>query len=80
MPRSYLFRPETLTVRAGTRVTWTNHDVFTHGVKLAQGGAQLTARPGHAVSHVFTAPGSYPYVCPFHPQMMKGVIRVEAAR
>ncbi len=80
MPRSYLFRPDTLTVRQGTRVVWTNHDVFTHGVRLEDGGAvNLVARPGHQVAHVFTRPGVFAYVCPFHSQMMKGVVRVVAA-
>lgn len=76
MPRSYLFRPETLTVRVGTRVTWTNHDAFTHGVRMA--GESVTARPGASVAHVFRQAGDVAYDCPFHPQMMKGVIRVVA--
>ncbi len=79
MPRSYLFRPATITVRPGTVVVWTNHDVFTHGVRVRGPGAfTLTARPGKSVSHQFVAPGSVAYDCPFHPQMMKGVVRVVA--
>ncbi len=44
------------------------------------GAVSLVARPGHQVSHVFTRPGVFAYQCPFHAQMMKGVIRVVAGR
>jgi plastocyanin len=76
MPRSYLFRPETLEVAVGTRVTWTNSDVFTHSVRLAGGGGTPPLRPGESGSYEFGREGTFAYDCPFHPQMMKGVVRV----
>ena len=79
LPRSYLFQPTRISVTAGTRVTWTNHDVFTHAVQLADSGARAQVmKPGDSVSLVLTVPGEHHYDCPFHPQMMKGVILVSA--
>ncbi len=80
LPRSYRFAPAAIRVTAGTRVTWTNHDVFTHGVRLAdRAGQPLVLRPGDSVSFVFTAPGLYRYDCPFHPHDMRGTVEVTAA-
>ena len=78
MPRSYLFSPSSITVKAGTKVTWTNSDQFTHGVRLLTPTAQNvgTTKPGESVSYTFTAPGTYTYDCPFHPQNMKGTVTV----
>ena len=80
LPRSYLFRPTAITVKSGTRVTWTNHDVFTHAVLLDEAGAAaLVMRPGDSVSLVLTAPGTHQYSCPFHPQMMRGTVQVSGS-
>ena len=78
MPRSYLFAPADITVAVGTKVTWTNSDQFTHGVAILS-PAKVdvgTAKPGESVSYVFSAPGTYAYDCPFHPQNMKGTVTV----
>jgi plastocyanin len=32
--------------------------------------------PGESVSHTFTTPGLYPYVCSLHPNDMKGSVLV----
>jgi plastocyanin len=32
--------------------------------------------PGESVSHTFTTPGLYPYVCSLHPKDMKGSVLV----
>ncbi len=80
LPRSYRFAPAAIRVAAGTRVTWTNHDVFTHGVRLAdRGGQPFVLPPGDSVSFVFTAPGLHRYDCPFHPHDMRGTVEVTAA-
>ena len=75
LPASYRFAPAAITVPAGTTVTWTNSDNFTHNVSL-EGLAPLTMAPGERASHTFTTPGSYPYVCSLHPKDMKGSVLV----
>jgi plastocyanin len=79
LPRSYLFQPANITVRAGTAVTWTNSDQFTHSVRLVDTGEVLAIlKPVDTLTHVFDKPGVYRYDCSFHPQNMKGTVTVTA--
>ena len=80
LPPSYRFQPGTITVPAGTTVTWTNDDHFTHNVDLADDPAEPPVmRPGESVRLTFATPGRFAYVCSFHPNDMRGVIVVTAA-
>jgi plastocyanin len=78
LPPSYLFSPAIITVKVGTTVTWTNHDNFTHSVRIpAQNGKVVgVMHPGQSVTYSFPAPGTYHYDCSFHPQNMKGTVVV----
>jgi plastocyanin len=75
LPKSYRFAPEAITVPAGSTVTWTNNDNFTHNVRL-DGAEPLQMAPGEAATHTFETPGTYPYVCSLHPQDMRGTVVV----
>jgi plastocyanin len=77
LPRSYRFAPEDITVPAGTEVTWTNNDNFTHSVRLLDSGEVQMMKPGESVSQTFTSPGLYRYDCSLHPNDMKGSVLVE---
>ena len=63
---------------AGTRVTWTNHDNFTHTVRLIDQGNRVvgTMSPGQSVTFTFSRPGTYRYDCSLHPQDMHGSVIV----
>jgi plastocyanin len=77
LPRSYRFAPAAITVPAGTTVTWTNSDQFTHNVRLLDnGGEVLDMAPGESVSYTFSEPGEYRYDCSLHPRDMQGVVIV----
>jgi plastocyanin len=77
LPPSYKFVPANITVPAGTEVTWTNNDNFTHSVRLLDdGGAVMNMKPGESVSFTFTTPGLRHYDCSFHSQNMKGTVLV----
>lgn len=78
LPKSYEFRPAAITVRADTTVTWTNHDNFTHTVRLIDQGDRVigTMAPGQRVTYTFTSPGTYRYDCSLHPQDMRGQVVV----
>ena len=72
-----MFGPATVTIRAGTTVTWVNNDGDLHTVTSTQG---LFASPGldqgDTFAYRFTTPGTYPYFCALHPHM-KGTIVVQ---
>lgn len=74
---NFTFSPPVITVKAGTRVTWTNQDQDAHNIAIKT-GTPFTSAPmqkGESASHVFDTPGSYPYVCGFHP-FMHGMVVV----
>jgi len=77
MPPSYKFSPAAITVKAGTTVTWTNHDNFPHNVTLLDGPKTSHDVPiGKTATITFDQPGTYHYQCTFHPAQMKGTVTV----
>ncbi|HSB38944.1 MAG TPA: plastocyanin/azurin family copper-binding protein [Gaiellaceae bacterium] len=75
MAKSYRFDPQTIEVRAGETVTWTNHDNFTHTVKV-DGQPDHKVGRGDSVSITFARPGTYHYVCTLHSHDMHGTVIV----
>ena len=76
---NFSFAPQTLTVKAGTTVTWTNRDDIPHGIASSnnafpKGKAMDT---DDSYTFTFTTPGTYQYFCYLHPHMV-GSIVVEA--
>jgi plastocyanin len=72
------FVPETITIAAGTTVTWTNDDFASgeyHDV-IAEDGSFISATygPGEAYSVSFDFPGAYGYYCDLHEGMYGRVI------
>lgn len=79
LPVSYRFVPASITVGAGTTVTWSNHDNFTHSVQFKDGGLPtepLLMQPGASATFTFATPGTYHYQCHLHPQQMQGTVTV----
>ena len=76
LPKSYKFVPAAIVVTAGSTVTWTNHDDFTHNVQLPDATAPLTMAPGASVTHTFDGPGDVAYLCSLHPRDMQGRVVV----
>ena len=75
---NFKFGPRTLTVTAGTKVTWTNDDVVAHSVNFSSGNINSKTLGQHAkFSHMFSTPGTYKYICEIHP-FMHGTIVVTA--
>jgi len=78
---NFTFTPQTLTVQAGTTVTWTNKDDIPHGV-ASENNAFAKSKAldtDDTYSFTFTTPGTYKYFCYVHPHMT-GTIVVEAKK
>lgn len=77
--KNFSFQPATLTVPAGTTVTWTNQDSVDH-TSTSDTGVWDSGRlaPGQSFSFMFTQAGMFPYHCMIHP-FMKGMIVVQAS-
>jgi plastocyanin len=68
--RNYDFAPKSLTVSAGTAVTWVNHDVTAHTATADHGGFDTgTVAPYASHTVDFKRPGTYTYHCAFHAFM-----------
>jgi plastocyanin len=74
---NFAYSPREITVTAGTRVTWVNHDDSPHTVtstakpKAFDSGAMDTDA---SFAFTFAAPGTYEYFCAVHPHMTGKVI------
>lgn len=70
------YRPQKLTVRVGQRIWWRNADTVNHTVSFRRGPGELgNVDPGRSLRARFARPGTYRYVCRYHPSMM-GRVRV----
>ena len=77
---NFTFAPATLTVTAGTTVTWKNEDDSPHRIGDKKGTFKSAALDtDDTFSHIFAAPGEYPYICTIHPYMV-GKILVKPAK
>jgi plastocyanin len=75
--RGFSFVSEETRVKAGTKVTWINHDAAGHTVTSDSNlfSSKLLSQ-GKTFEYVFNKPGTYKYHCIIHPDM-KGTIVVE---
>jgi plastocyanin len=86
------FNPETLTVKVGTKVTWTAGDGIGHTVTTGtftvgsddlrseehpDGTIDMPLKKGEDVSYTFTKPGKYSYYCSIHKGMNGEVVVTE---
>jgi amicyanin len=74
--KGYAFSPGSLSVPAGSTVTWTNYDAAPHDVKTTSGPLAIHSpmlSKGQSWSFTFTTAGSYGYVCTVHPDMTAGI-------
>jgi YVTN family beta-propeller protein len=70
------FSQQTVTVKAGQTISWTNQDSITHTVTADQGKWDSGAiDPGKSYSLTLSLPGRYDYHCSIHP-FMKGTVVV----
>lgn len=74
----FAFSPATITIHSGDTITWTNNDSAVHNA--ASTASAPTAfqtkdlNQGETDSVTFTKPGTYAYICSYHPGMKGKVI------
>ena len=67
---NFSFTPQTLTISAGTKVTWVNHDDVGHTVTSNdQKFKSKVLDTDESFSYTFTDSGAYEYHCSVHPRM-----------
>ncbi len=72
---NFAFAPATITVKAGSTVTWTNKDQDPHtATSQAKTFSSPTLNRGDVYRFRFTKPGRYPYLCTIHPFMTATVV------
>ena len=75
---NFEFKPKTVTVKPGTKVTWTNGDTATHAIKDTSPLATPNSKDlgkGDTFAITYDKPGSYSYICGIH-QYMSGTVEV----
>jgi plastocyanin len=72
------FNPETLKIKAGQTVTWTNDDSVGHDVTADdfKSGDPGAIDSGGTFEHTFKKAGTFDYVCSVHPGM-EGKVEVK---
>jgi plastocyanin len=73
------YAPDNITVVIGVNntVVWTNNDNEPHTVTASDGSFDSgNMNPGATFTYTFTKPGTYRYICTYHPWMQGYVIVV----
>jgi plastocyanin len=75
---NFNFSPSTLTIAAGTKVTWVNNDEEPHTVVNVDQPTRVFRSggldSGDTYSFVFDKPGTYDYICSIHPHMSGKIV------
>jgi plastocyanin len=74
---NFSFAPATLTVAAGTTVTWTNRDDIPHTVVSSDDPKVFKSKvldTDEKFSYTFAKAGTYAYFCSIHPKMTGKVV------
>jgi plastocyanin len=73
--QNFAFSPATVTIKAGTTLTWTNRDQDPHTVTAMSGPFHSpTLNTGQSFRYTFTTPGRFEYLCTIHPFMTATVV------
>ena len=74
---NFSFAPNSLTIKEGTTVKWTNQDSVTHTVTSDTGLFDSGGlSQGQSFSYTFTTAGTYPYHCTPHQAKMTATVIV----
>ena len=71
--QNFAFNPVTLTVKQGTKVTWTNEDSAPHKIKSDTFNSG-DLNQGDTFEFTFNTKGSFDYSCSIHPSMTGKIV------
>jgi plastocyanin len=77
---TYAFLPASMTVKAGTTITWINNDEAEHTVATKDKMLDsphlktINIKPGDSFSFTFDKAGTYEYFCAVHPAMKAKIV------
>lgn len=72
---NFVFTPATLTVKAGEKIVFINHDDLPHNIVDQAGAFRSKALDtDESFERVFDKPGEFVYFCGLHPQMKGKII------
>ena len=74
---NFTFSPAKLTIAAGTKVTWINHDDVPHTATAKGKSHAFDSNPldtDEKFTFTFTTAGTYDYYCKVHPHMTGTII------
>jgi plastocyanin len=77
--RNIAIDPDTVRVKAGSTVRWTNYDSVEHNVTSKSGPTSIASKTfgeGHSFEVKLAKPGVIHYECTIHPTTMNGTIEV----
>ena len=67
---AFAFQPPKIIVSPGDTIVWVNQDIVPHFLNIAEGEMQSPViEEGQKWEMVVDQPGSYAYICVFHPKM-----------
>ena len=78
--KDFAFNPQTIIIRSGEKITWTNRDEEPHTIVSVE--KQFKKSSALDTDQTFTitagAPGTYTYFCSVHPKMTGTIIVVKS--
>ena len=77
--RNIAIDPDTIRVKVGSTIKWTNYDPVEHNVTSKSGPIKFASKnfgEGKVVEFKMTKPGVIHYLCTIHPATMNGTIEV----
>ncbi len=72
--KNFAFDPQTITIKTGTTVTWTNDDSVLHTVTSDGNFDSGTLDKDETFSYTFDEEGTFSYICTIHPRMTGKII------
>lgn len=74
--KGFAFTPTNITIKVGTKVTWTNNDSVPHTVTSDNSNIlnSATLPAGGTYSFTFNDLGTFPYHCSIHPMMKAQIV------
>jgi plastocyanin len=75
---NFAFQPESLTAAVGDTIEFTNEDDAKHNITAEDAGLDedVDAASSTTVDLADVEPGTYDFICEYHPDSMKGTLEV----